>query len=87
MSALLILQLDQLATLAGPYYYCFYLFIFLSHVCHPLPGGAGEQDERQRTWQLFSGEVSVRKNLLPSPVLKRWLENQLEHESQGRRIA
>lgn len=62
MSALLILRLDQLATLAGPYYYCFYLFIFLSHVRrHPLPGGAGEQDERQRTWQLFSGEVSVRK--------------------------
>ena len=81
MSALLILRLDQLATLAGPYYYSFYLFIFLSHVRHPLPGGAGEQGERQRTWQLFSGEVSV------SLVLKRWLENQLEHESQGRRIA
>lgn len=86
MSAPLILRLDQLATLAGPYYYCFYLFIFLSHVRHPLPGGAGEQDACQGTWQLFLGEVSVRKNLLPSPVLKRWLENQLERESQGRRI-
>lgn len=71
--SLLILRLDQLVTLAVPYYYCFYLFIFLSHVSHPLPGGAGEGGEPPEDMAAFLGRGFCSKNRLPSHAIKRGL--------------
>lgn len=87
--SLLILSLDQFASLAMPYYHCLYFFI-LSHVSQTLPGDASSRINARGDGSFFLGAGFCYKNLSKSHLIKIGLNKTVQNmnlrgELAGRR--